>query len=185
MKNVNPLIAGLLGSSTLFAIYFAILSTANSFSYAIDQLGELWYWFLPLVFGFGVQVALFSYIKKFEFNMKKETSSVVASTGVSATSMILCCLHHVGELLPLLGISAASIFLIQYQVPFIILGISSNLFGISLMLITIQINELYIKKSIFSKLFHFDMKKIRTIILLTSIFITMMSFVFVTYHNYS
>lgn len=184
MKNLNPLISGILGSSILMAIYFLILSTANSFSYAINQLSELWYWFIPLVLGFGIQVTLFSYIKKFEYDMRKEKSSVAASTGISATSMVICCLHHVGELLPLLGISAASIFLIQYQVPFIVLGISSNLFGITLMLVTIQVNELYLEKSILGKLFLFDMKKIRTLVLIASILLTVLSFAFVTKLNF-
>lgn len=76
MKKINPLISGVLGSSILLGIYFIILSVANSFSYAIDRFGELWYLFLPLVLGFGVQIALLSHIKKFEYNnIKKENYS--------------------------------------------------------------------------------------------------------------
>lgn len=185
MKKNNPLISGVLGSSVLLGIYLVILSVANNFSYAIDRLVKLWYLFLPLVLGFGIQIALLSYIKKFEYsNMKKENTSVATSMGISSASMAICCIHHIGELLPLLGFSAASLFLVQYQVPIILIAIFSNLFGILIMLVRIQVNKLYLDKSILSLIFLFDMKKLERIVLLISMFVTIISFIVVTKINY-
>ena len=61
-----------------------------------------------------------------------------ASGGTSATAMVACCLHHVTNVLPILGISAATAFLARYQRPFMQLGLAMNLVGILVMLVTLQ-----------------------------------------------
>jgi hypothetical protein len=47
---------------------------------------------------------------------------------------VACCIHHVTDVLPILGLSAAAGFLTRYQRPFMLVGLAMNLIGISVML---------------------------------------------------
>ncbi len=56
------------------------------------------------------------------------------SGGTSVTAMVACCIHHVTDVLPVLGVSAAATFLTRYQRPFMLVGLGMNILGILLML---------------------------------------------------
>lgn len=58
-----------------------------------------------------------------------------ASGGTSATAMVACCIHHVTDVLPILGLSAAASFLTRYQRPFMLIGLAMNMVGIIVMLV--------------------------------------------------
>ena len=131
---------GIGGGLSLLILYFLILSVANSFSHAISQFSQLWYWILILVSGFSVQAGLFAFVKEKQKMISGKT--LAASGGISTGAMIACCLHHTTDVLPLMGLTVAAVFLTQYQVWFIILGILSNLVGITIMLEIIQKNNL-------------------------------------------
>ncbi len=143
MRKNKPIIIGTIGAIGLLIIYFVILTVANSFSHALEQLSEIWYWISILVIGFGVQLGLYSYIR---FNISRKvkgaTAEVATAGGISTGSMIACCAHHISDVLPIVGLSAAAIFLVKYQLPFILLGIFSNLVGITIMLNIIQKHKL-------------------------------------------
>jgi hypothetical protein len=142
----KPVLWGMAAGLTLLTVYFLIVSVAESFSHSIEQFKELWYWITLLVLGFGIQAGLYTYIRGV-MKLRKETgiatSSMAAAGGISTTSMIACCAHHVTDVLPILGISAAVVFLSQFQNLFLTIGVLSNLIGISLMLKIIQKHELY------------------------------------------
>jgi hypothetical protein len=53
-----------------------------------------------------------------------------AGAGTSTAAMVACCAHHVAELLPLLGLSAAASFLAAYKIPFMLIGLAMNGIGI-------------------------------------------------------
>jgi hypothetical protein len=142
----KPVFYSLIAGTALLSIYFLILTIANSFTHAIEQFQEIWYWILLLVAGFGVQIGLFTYMRAV-IRLKKDagvaTSTVTAAGGISTTSMVACCAHHVTDVIPILGVSAAAVFLNQYQDVFIIVGVLSNLIGITVMLRIIQKHDLY------------------------------------------
>jgi len=56
------------------------------------------------------------------------------SGGTSVTAMVACCIHHVTDVLPVLGLSAAATFLTRYQHPFLLVGLGMNTVGILVML---------------------------------------------------
>ena len=122
---------GLLGSALLLAFYFIVASLLGGVSFALDNFVKLWYWMIPLVVGFGVQIGMFFYVKG-EMH-KKATGTAAASTGASATSMVACCAHHIADIAPFLGITAIGLFLTKYQSTFLLIGISSNVLGITYM----------------------------------------------------
>ncbi len=157
LNNRKFIIIGATASLLLLAFYFVVLSLANSFSHAILQFNQMWYWILLLAAGFGLQAGLYFFIKE-GIRSKQDKSSIVAITasgGVSAGSMVACCLHHLTDVLPLIGLTVAAVFLAQYQLLFIVIGVFSNLIGIIVMLEVIQKNKL--GGELFKKILVFDM----------------------------
>jgi len=91
------------------------------------------------------------------------------SGGISTTSMLACCIHHVTEFIPLIGISAFTIFLVEFQVFFLILGILFGTLSIINILIHIKKHKVYETPSTFEYLKDISLLKIRKIYVWTSI----------------
>jgi hypothetical protein len=134
-----PLGAFLLGSSLIAAIYFGILAWAQGWDSALDIFALNRWYVIPIWISFGIQAALYSILR---FRLFIPTTSAArtgavmgTSGGTSVTAMVACCLHHVTEVLPVLGLSAAATFLTRYQRPFMLIGLGMNLVGVLVMLI--------------------------------------------------
>ncbi len=181
IKN-RPIVVGAGGAVGLLILYFGVLTWTNSFSHAVEQLREMWYWIAVLVLGFGVQLGIYTYIKyNVNVMLKGATAEVAAAGGISTGSMIACCAHHVTDVLPILGLSAAAVFLVKYQVPFILLGIFSNFVGIAIMLNIIQKHRLYRRGGKFADIFsNYNMEKVRNAVAVLSVLIVSLSFVIVS-----
>ncbi|MCK6568186.1 MAG: hypothetical protein L6Q45_10925 [Anaerolineales bacterium] len=133
-----PLAAFLLGSALIASFYIGILTWAQGWDYASSQfIRDRWY-VIPIILGFGIQAALYSILRFRLFIPVTSTghagSMIGASGGTSATAMVACCIHHVTDVLPILGLSAAASFLTRYQRPFMLIGLAMNLIGIGVML---------------------------------------------------
>ncbi len=132
-------LVGTSGAALLILIYLGLIALAQDWTHALEQTASLWYWVVALAGGFGIQAGLFSFIRQGIRERKAAvTGSVAASGGVSAGSMAACCAHHLADVLPLLGLSGVAIFLVRYQLFFIVAGVLSNIIGITIMLETIQ-----------------------------------------------
>lgn len=133
MENNNDkyVLIGLSASGILLAFYLIVASLLGGVSFALDNFVKLWYWMVPLIIGFGIQIGLFFYVKN-EMH-KKATAQAAASTGISTTSMIVCCAHHIADIAPFLGITALGLFLTKYQSTFLLAGFLSNILGITYM----------------------------------------------------
>jgi hypothetical protein len=177
VRNYKPVIAGVSGATGLLIIYFTTLTWINSFNHAVKQFSEIWYWIIILIFGFGIQLGLYSYIRaSLRQKLTGTTAEVATAGGVSTGSMILCCAHHITDALPIIGLSAAAVFLAKYQLAFILLGIFSNLVGIIVMLNIIQDHELFPQKNFFKGIFSYDMKKVRNLTVAFSLVIVSLPF---------
>lgn len=133
-----PLLAFLLGSTLIASFYLGILTWLQGWDYASSQfIRDRWY-VIPIILGFGVQAALYSVLRFRLFipitSMHGTGNVMGASGGTSATAMVACCIHHVADVLPILGLSAAASFLTRYQRPFMLIGLAMNLVGIGIML---------------------------------------------------
>jgi hypothetical protein len=53
----------------------------------------------------------------------------------STIAMVACCVHHVSDVLPILGLTAAATFLAQYRIAFMLVGLGTTLIGIAVMLV--------------------------------------------------
>ncbi|MBI4037035.1 hypothetical protein HY385_01285 [Candidatus Daviesbacteria bacterium] len=129
----QPIFFGIGAGLSLLVIYLLIMSWgAGSLNFAIKELIRLKYFVTPLILGFGVQVGLFTYLKSYQ--KKGLGKGMVAGSGATSTvAMVACCAHHLTDILPLLGLTVLSTFLVKYQTWFLSLGIFSNLLGIGLM----------------------------------------------------
>lgn len=125
----------MLAGLSLALVYLVIVSLVNSFGAAISTFLALWYWMVPLVVGFGLQVWLFVYGRTLaKGGAAPHASGVMASGGASTVSMVACCSHYLSNVLPLLGLTGLSLFLSSYQTLFLLAGLLSNLVGITYLL---------------------------------------------------
>ena len=136
-----PLTAFLLGSTFIAGVYFGILAWAQGWDSALSIfLPNRWY-VIPIWISFGIQTALYSILRFRLFipNTSTGSTGVLMSTsgGTSVTAMIACCLHHVTDVLPILGLSAAATFLTRYQRPFMLIGLGMNMIGVIVMLLVL------------------------------------------------
>lgn len=83
-----------------------------------DWLGPLyfvqtkWYFVIPLIAGFGIQMGLFRAI---HLKAKFGSGMLATSGGVSTGAMAACCAHNFVPLLPIVGFSGMATFFSVYQ----------------------------------------------------------------------
>lgn len=146
MQNVSktkrilwPFGAGLVGAMFLTGLYFGIISWAESPQHAAELFWEDRWIVIPIILGFGVQMALYIILKKRLFLPVSHTGPsgalTGASGGMSTAAMVACCAHHVTDVLPILGLTAAAAFLAQYRIAFMLVGLGTTLLGIVVMLV--------------------------------------------------
>ena len=137
-----PLGAFLLGTSLIAGAYFGILTWAQGWDYAYGQFTSNTAYVIPIWLAFGLQSSVYSVLRFRLFVPASSTSHGGAllgtSGGTSVTTMVACCLHHVADVLPILGLSAAATFLTRYQRPFMLVGLGMNIIGIVVMLMVLN-----------------------------------------------
>lgn len=174
------LLRGTAAALLLFAFYLLVLLLVNGAAYTLNHLRSYGFLILPLVAGFGLQAALFSHIQSSVREMRRGAAAgVAASGGISAGSMVACCAHHLADLLPVLGISGALLFLSEYQALFLVAGLLSNLIGITMMLGIIQEQKLYRKGELLARLMRLNMKQARNILIWLSVAVLLSSAAFI------
>ena len=137
-----PVGAGIAGASFLTALYFGLVSWAESPQHAVELFWEDRWIVFPIILGFGVQAALYVILRKRLFIAVADTGPsgalTGASGGVSTTAMVACCAHHAADVLPILGLTAAATFLAEYRTAFMLVGLGMTLLGIVVMLIILS-----------------------------------------------
>jgi len=129
-------VIGILSLSTFYyLLLFAITGDPN---HPFSQFTILQPWMSLLIIGFGIQFGLFWLLRKgYHFSLSEKHDAQMAtgtSTAVSGMAMVACCAHHLVDLLPILGFSAAALFLSEYQEQLLIFGAVANVIGVAMML---------------------------------------------------
>jgi hypothetical protein len=135
-----PAGAGVLGVLVMSGVYLGIVSLAGSPAHALSLFWEDRALVIPILLGFGLQVGLFTLLKTglyLPVHAPASGAVTAAGGGVSTAAMVACCVHHVADVLPLVGLSAAATFLANWKVPFMIDGLATNLLGSTLMLLAL------------------------------------------------
>ncbi|MDQ7842392.1 MAG: hypothetical protein QN141_03650 [Armatimonadota bacterium] len=126
---------GVLSTGGLIAGYSLIVGlSSRSWPHLLSQWrADLWFIVLVAV-GFGAQTTLYTHVRR---TLRADgTGAVVAAggTATSTTAMVACCLHHLADAVPFIGLSAAATFLIRYKLYVVVLSLAANAAGILLML---------------------------------------------------
>ena len=126
----RSIVAGVVGATALLGIYLGIISLAQGVEHAFEQLATDALFVGLIAAGFGTQIALFVELRAVDRRHRAAADVTAASTGTSAAAMLACCAHHLVDLLPLVGLSAAAVFLDAYKTPLFLVGITMNVIGI-------------------------------------------------------
>ena len=130
-KNITkPALYGIIASTILLGVYFAVLTLVSGWGYAQNQFTDYWYFVISLVVGFGIQIALYQYIKGLVHSGQGMGKVVGVSGTTSTAAMISCCAHYLVNLVPILGITGLATFVSQYQIKIFWIGLAFNIFGI-------------------------------------------------------
>ena len=128
----RPLTLGSVAAIALVGLYLGLISLAQGWTHASEQIAGDAAFVVAIALGFGVQVGLFTYMRA--LRMQGHAAGVATSTGTSSVAMLACCAHHVTDVLPILGLSGAAIFLNAYRTPLLWLGVVMNLAGVAYLL---------------------------------------------------
>lgn len=130
-----PLVAGVAAAIALIALYVGLVSWAQGPAHARELLWDDRYFAGAIALGFGLQVALYTHIRiaASRAAVAAATGVTAAGTGTSTAAMVACCAHHVADALPLLGLSAAAVFLSDYRTPVMSIGLATNALGVAML----------------------------------------------------
>lgn len=126
---------GATASMAMAAFYvLVVLGASRSAEHLGDQLAADWYLVLPIVVGFGVQVSLMVELRRRKRLHGSVMASGTAGASASTVGMVACCAHHVADLLPIAGATAAATFLYDYRLAFMGVGVALNALAITVAL---------------------------------------------------
>ena len=137
VRRALPFLIGLFGAGFLVLLYLGIVTWAQGWAHALELLSQDRVFVAAIAAGFGVQIGLYGYLRLVvhpRVRLAMPTAATGVGTGTSSLAMVACCLHHVTDVLPLIGLSGAAIFLNDYRVPFMVGGLAINGMGVVIML---------------------------------------------------
>lgn len=125
--------AGLIAAAALGLFYAVVVAAASgSLGHLTDQARTDWYYLALIIAGFGVQVGLLSELRRRRHLENAAAVAGGAGVGASSAGMVACCAHHIADLAPFVGATGAAAFLIDYRVPFMLVGIGVNAVGVTI-----------------------------------------------------
>lgn len=122
---------GAVCAALLAGFYVTVLAWASGWSHLVEQARQDWWLLAPITVGFGIQVALMVELRR-RHRAHHLTSAASAGTGASTMGMVACCAHHLAELAPLAGATGLAVFLYDWRVPFMLVGLGVNTVAITI-----------------------------------------------------
>ena len=130
--NRRSIRAGVLAAAGLLLFYTAVVAGASrSWTHLTDQARLDWYYLVPIVGGFATQIALLSELRRRHRLQRRAAAAGGAGAGASTAGMVACCAHHLADLAPFIGATGFAAFLIDYRIPFMLVGIGDNAVGVA------------------------------------------------------
>ncbi len=129
-------LVGLLAATGLLAFYMVVvLAASGSQEHLWSLMAEDASFVAAITTGFGIQIGLFTYLRGAVKAAQGKMSAAVAATGTggSTMAMVACCAHHLADIAPLAGMTAASLLLSEYKQPLMIVGLVATGIGIAWM----------------------------------------------------
>lgn len=129
-RRKSVVLSGVAASAGLVLFYLAIVALAQDPAHAFQQFRDDLWFISPVAVGFGMQVALYVYLRRLHQASRGHVAVTAGSTGVSGTAMLACCAHHLADVLPVVGLSGAAIFLNDIKTPLALVGLAMNVVGV-------------------------------------------------------
>jgi len=123
--------AGSLAGALLLGAYFGVLALVSGWGFTLEQFATFWPFVVSLAAGFGVQVGLYSYLRRLTRHGNAAGKVAAVSGGTSTAAMISCCTHYLANVVPVLGATGVVALVGQYQVELFWVGLAFNLAGVS------------------------------------------------------
>ena len=125
----KPIQLGLLVTALMLGVYVAVLTLVSGWEFTRTQFAAYWYFVAALAAGFGVQIGLYSYLRRITRHGDASGKVVTVSGATSTGAMISCCAHYLTNVLPVLGATGVVALVAQYQVELFWVGLAFNLAG--------------------------------------------------------
>ncbi len=122
--------AGLFAFGLLLGVYFGVLTLVSGWEFTLGQFAAFWHFTVALAAGFGVQVGLYTYLRRLTRHGDAAGKIAAVSGGTSTAAMISCCSHYLANVLPILGATGLVALVGQYQVELFWLGLAFNMAGV-------------------------------------------------------
>jgi len=122
---------GLLALAALLGVYVGLLTLVSGWTFTLEQFALFWPYIVALAAGFGVQVALFVYLRRLVSGSQAHGKVVAVSGTASTAAMISCCTHYLANILPIVGAAGLVTLATQYQVELFWVGLAFNAAGIA------------------------------------------------------
>jgi hypothetical protein len=111
----SPVVGAAATLGMLGVYLLVILVASRSFEHLIDQIKADWYLIAPISVGFGVQLGSLVELRRRHRLHRDIAAAGTTGAGTSTVGMLACCAHHVADLLPVLGLTAAATFLYRHR----------------------------------------------------------------------
>lgn len=127
----QAIVKGIGATIAMFAIFFLVVTLISGWAFAWSQFSAYWYFIVGLAIGFGIQIGLYSYLKR-AIQSGVVPQAVLALSGTTSTvAMVSCCAHYLANILPVLGVAGFVSIIGQYQIELFWVGILVNALGIA------------------------------------------------------
>ena len=126
----KAILKGTVATLLLLVVYALTLTFVSGWEFMLEQFTSYWYFIVSLAVGFGIQIALYIYIKNLIHHGGASGKIVAVSGTTSTAAMVSCCTHYLVNIVPVLGATGLATFVSQYQVGLFWFGIAANAIGI-------------------------------------------------------
>ncbi len=126
---IKPVITGAVAAILMLAVYFIVLTLVSGWEFARTQFAAYWYFVSALTIGFGIQIGLYSHLRRVTRHADASGKVVTVAGATSTGAMISCCTHYLTNVLPVLGATGLVALVAQYQTQLFWVGILFNLAG--------------------------------------------------------
>jgi YHS domain-containing protein len=127
----GPLQYGAGAGAVMLAIYFGVVGLISGMDFALEQFAKYWYFIVLLALGFGIQVGLFTHLKRLVGRHGASGKMVAVSGTTSTAAMVSCCAHYLVNVLPVLGVTGFLVVVAEYQIELFWVGLAFNAAGIT------------------------------------------------------
>ncbi|MCR4306494.1 MAG: hypothetical protein NUV42_00840 [Candidatus Yonathbacteria bacterium] len=127
----QTIIKGTGAAVAMLAVFFLVVTLISGWVFTWSQFSAYWYFIVSLAVGFGIQIGLYSYLKRVISGGSAPQAVVAVSGTTSTVAMVSCCAHYLANILPVLGVTGFLSVVGQYQVEFFWAGLLVNVLGIT------------------------------------------------------